>query len=112
MDFFRKCHAALRENGILTTQGECIWLHFEMLEKMNEFIGKVFAKVQYAWISIPTYPSGSIGFWICSKGGYACNHPIRSLPPEQQAKLKYYTPEIHEAAFVLPAFARAKLCNN
>lgn len=112
VDFFRKCHGALRENGILCTQGECVWLHLDLLQKMSSFIGTVFAKVQYAWTSIPTYPSGTIGFWVCSKGGFSCRRPIRELPPLQQSQLRYYTPEIHEAAFALPAFVRAKLPPN
>jgi len=36
--------------------------------------------------------------------------PLRSWPQDEEEKLcKYYSKEIHEAAFVLPTFARKAL---
>jgi spermidine synthase len=35
--------------------------------------------------------------------------PVRELPEDQSDTLNYYTPEIHEAAFVLPKFMKKKL---
>jgi len=51
---------------------------------------------------VPTYPSGVIGFSFCSKK----HEPLDF--DEEKAKelkdLKYYTPDIHRAAFALPKF--------
>ena len=51
-----------------------------------------------------SYPSGQIGFIIATKGRGSCKKPLRK--PVDESVLKYYTSEIHEAAFVLPAFAK------
>lgn len=48
---------------------------------------------------------------ICSKDPNAnVKKPVRSWSQEEEEKLcKYYSKEIHEAAFVLPTFARKAL---
>ena len=51
-----------------------------------------------------SYPLGQIGFIIATKGRGSCKKPVRK--PVDASVLKYYTSEIHEAAFVLPAFAK------
>jgi spermidine synthase len=56
-------------------------------------------------ISVPTYPSGSIGVCVASKMRPVTT-PLRTPSPELAAQLKYYTPEIHKAAFQLPAFTK------
>lgn len=67
--------------------------------------------VEYAYTTIPTYPSGQIGFMVCCKdGGRDVRKPVRSWKPaEEEALCRYYNKEIHEAAFVLPTFARKQL---
>ena len=73
---------------------------------------KFFNHVEYSIVSIPTYPSGQIGVILCSKGN-SCKTPVRSLESaiskEDEEKLKYYTPEVHTASFVLPKFAHKLL---
>jgi spermidine synthase len=39
-------------------------------------------------------------------GRTTCKKAERNPSDEVQADLKYYSPELHQAAFVLPAFAR------
>lgn len=51
-----------------------------------------------------SYPSGQIGFIVATKGRGSCKKPVRN--PVDESVLKYYTSEIHEASFVLPAFAK------
>ena len=46
----------------------------------------------------------------CKDANRNVRKPLRSWTPEEEDKLcKYYTKEIHEAAFVLPNFARKAL---
>jgi spermidine synthase len=54
-----------------------------------------------------SYPSGQIGFIIATKGRATCKKPVRK--PVDEAVLRYYTPELHEAAFVLPAFCKRQI---
>jgi spermidine synthase len=72
---------------------------------------KVFPVVRYAWSSVPTYPSGQIGFLICSNDAQIDpSKPRFTFSKEfETSKLKYYDANIHEAAFVLPGFARRVL---
>lgn len=47
--------------------GECQWLHLELIKEMRNFCKTLFPVVEYAYGTIPTYPSGQIGFMLCSK---------------------------------------------
>lgn len=46
--------------------GECQWLHLELIKEMRTFCKTLFPVVDYAYTTIPTYPSGQIGFMLCS----------------------------------------------
>jgi spermidine synthase len=99
-------YGSLREGGIVCTQGECFWLHLELIRPLVNSISTFYTSVGYAYTMIPTYPSGQIGFILATKGRGACSEPSRQPDEETLKTFKYYTPEIHKAAFVLPAFAR------
>jgi spermidine synthase len=104
--FYTAMFKSLREGGIVFTQGECIWLHLQLIRPLIAQISKFFTTVEYAYTTMPTYPSGQIGFICGTKNGKSCKKPVRQLPPEVLNTLQYYSPELHEACFVLPAFAR------
>jgi spermidine synthase len=104
--FYKALHGSLREGGIICTQGECVWLHVDLIQPLIKAIQPLFTTVEYAYCTIPSYPSGQIGFIIATKGGKGCRNPVRAPEESVQKELKYYTPDIHSAAFVLPAFAQ------
>eukprot|EP00934_Nitzschia_sp_Nitz4_P000486 Nitzschia sp. Nitz4//scaffold119_size111653//89087//90063//NITZ4_004207-RA/size111653-processed-gene-0.197-mRNA-1//-1//CDS//3329533887//486//frame0 len=104
--FYNAMYKSLREGGIVCTQGECMWLHLNLIKPLVNSISQTYASVEYAYTTIPTYPSGQIGFIVATKGRTTCKKPEREATPEMLASLQYYTPELHGAAFVLPAFAR------
>ena len=104
--FYKAMHGSLREGGIVCTQGECIWLHLQLIRPLVNSISTFYSSVGYAYTTIPTYPSGQIGFILATKGRGGCSEPARQ-PDEETAKgFKYYSSELHKAAFVLPAFAK------
>lgn len=128
--FYESARKCLRDNGIICTQGECMWLHLDMIYDVMHSTKSIFPVVDYAYTCIPTYPCGQIGFILASKTGTLRTHPIyhgrsaltssmgaeQSLrrlkrSPEDQllSQLKYYSPEIHSAAFVLPKFVTDRL---
>ena len=109
--FYESMRAALAPGGIVCTQGECIWLHLPLISSVITACGAIFPTVEYAYTTIPTYPSGQIGFVICSLDNRegAARLPARLPAPAMDAALKYYTPQLHSAAFVLPAFAQKAL---
>ncbi|KAK9840073.1 hypothetical protein WJX74_002937 [Apatococcus lobatus] len=117
-DFFEAMHRALKPGGIVCTQAESMWLHMDIIKELARMCHEVFANgtVQYAFTTIPTYPSGQIGFMICSKHS---EKPLDPRKPSQAAPeaaagsqhgpLRYYSSDVHSAAFVLPKFAREAL---
>ncbi|KAI8577011.1 hypothetical protein K450DRAFT_253956 [Umbelopsis ramanniana AG] len=109
--FFELMKNALTHNGIISTQGECMWLHLPLIKEVQTFCRTLFPVVEYAYTTIPTYPSGQIGFMMLSKDKeLTLKKPLRKWTPEQEAKLcRYYNSEIHAAAFVLPQFAKAAI---
>ncbi|KAK3209875.1 hypothetical protein GRF29_44g911412 [Pseudopithomyces chartarum] len=110
--YFELLNGALREGGVITTQGsENQWLHMPLIVNLKKACKEVFPNVEYGYTTIPTYPSGQIGFMVCSKdASLDLKKPLRSWSAEEEEKLcKYYSKEIHEAAFVLPTFARKAL---
>uniref|UniRef100_M8C776 spermidine synthase n=1 Tax=Aegilops tauschii TaxID=37682 RepID=M8C776_AEGTA len=69
--------------------------------------------VNYAWTTVPTYPSGVIGFMLCSTEGPSVDfqHPVFSIEEDEystksKGQLKFYNSEFHTASFCLPSFAR------
>lgn len=83
------------------------WLHLDLIKDLKKSCGEVFPVAEYAYTTIPTYPSGQIGFMVCSKDPKAdVSKPLRTLSDEKEAELyRYYNKHIHAASFVLPTFA-------
>ena len=107
--FFKSLRESLRPGGIVCTQGECIWLHLDIISGVLKDCADLYPVVDYAYTTIPTYPSGQIGFMVSSKGPKPANVCVPTRKPDPKMNLKYYTSDIHRAAFVLPAFAESKI---
>lgn len=103
--FYQSMKAALKPGGIIGSQSESLFLHHDIVTRLIAMSQKIFDKCAYAIIFVPTYPSGNIGTCVASLGP-EITLPVRTPSPELQAKLRYYSPAIHEAAFKLPEFGR------
>lgn len=110
--FYQNLYDALRENGRSCCQGESMWLHLPLIEKLVRECGEPFAAAEYASTQIPTYPCGQIGLLVCTKSSdVSVSSKMPARVDESVVKnCRYYSPEYHSAAFVLPAFAANKLC--
>ncbi|CAN0892903.1 Spermidine synthase 1 [Linum grandiflorum] len=112
--FFQSVANALRPGGVVCTQAESIWLHMHIIEDIVTNCRQIFkGSVNYAWTTVPTYPSGVIGFMLCSTEGTAMDfkHPTSLIDMntdynKARGPLKFYNSEIHAAAFCLPSFAK------
>jgi spermidine synthase len=103
--YFKLLHDALAPGGSISTQGECLWLHLPLIKDTNTMVKEIFPTVDYAFTTIPTYPSGQIGFCLASKDADRdLKNPLRKVPGT-----KYYNEEVHRAAFALPEFAKQVL---
>lgn len=104
-EFYESVHAALKDDGVVASQSESIFLYPDIVKRLYGFTRELFKYNGYAFIAVPTYPAGSIGVCIASKAN-PVKKPLRQPDSGLEKVLKYYTPEIHEAAFALPAFTR------
>lgn len=103
--FYEDMFLALNAEGIIVTQAESFFYDEEIIKSLFSFIKEIYPIAEYYYTMVPTYPSGVIGFTFCSKK----YHPIKNFNPEKVlslGNLKYYNPEIHQASFILPNFAR------
>ncbi|KAK9322217.1 Spermidine/spermine synthase [Lipomyces orientalis] len=109
--YFELLNDALTEKGVITTQAENIWLHMPLIRDLKKACAEVFPVAEYAYTTIPTYPSGQIGFMVCSKDPERkVDVPTRVTEPEKEKELfRYYNADIHRAAFILPTWARSFL---
>ncbi|XP_013653305.2 spermidine synthase 1-like [Brassica napus] len=109
--FFQSVARALRPGGVVCTQAESLWLHMDIIEDIVSNCRDIFkGSVNYAWTSVPTYPSGVIGFMLCSTEGPHVDFKVPVSPLDDSSSkssgpLKFYNSEIHSAAFCLPSFA-------
>lgn len=87
------------------------WLHLSLITDLKKACKEVFPVAEYAYTTIPTYPSGQIGFMVCCKDATRnVKEPLRSWSREEEEKLcRYYNADIHRASFILPNFARKAL---
>ncbi|XP_022723766.1 spermine synthase-like isoform X4 [Durio zibethinus] len=115
--FFETIARALRPGGVLCNMAESMWLHTHLIEDMISICRETFkGSVHYAWASVPTYPSGVIGFLICSTEGPQVDfvnpiNPIEKLEGAYHHKreLRFYNSEMHKAAFALPSFLKREV---
>ncbi|KAI9208866.1 Spermidine/spermine synthase [Polychytrium aggregatum] len=112
--FYNLMRQSLLPGGIICIQGECQWLHLDLIKEVLDNSRKIYPTVEYAWCSIPTYPSGQIGFVLCcNEAGRDLKAPVRKFSPEfESTHLRYYNSDVHRAAFVLPNFAKIALTKN
>ncbi|KAI3651723.1 hypothetical protein MP228_003026 [Amoeboaphelidium protococcarum] len=123
--FFVLLKESLRDGGILCSQGECQWLHLDIIKSVLGKLRNLFPQVEYAQTCIPTYPCGQIGFFMAAKFS-ADVHDIKKVVDGKRCdgessqsaltrkdcdNLKYYNYDIHQAAFILPSFTRNYLKN-
>ncbi|EFJ52441.1 hypothetical protein VOLCADRAFT_55771 [Volvox carteri f. nagariensis] len=123
--FFEALHRAVRPGGIVCTQAESLWLHLDIIKALADMCTEVFqgGSVSYATTTIPSYPSGQIGMLVCAKARSGAegegDGPLDPRIARQQepgplpalgvGELRYYSHEVHSAAFALPVFAKKAL---
>ena len=107
-DFYADLKKALRPGGVVATQAESPWLLPDVVRQLIDAARSNFKNVDYAAISVPTYPTGMIGCCVASD-----DHIPESpdgVPDEKMLKkLRYYNDSVHRAAFAKPRFVEELL---
>lgn len=110
--FYRNCRARLTERGVLITQNGVPFVMPEAVTAPVAALRTVFADVALYLADVPSYSGGAMAF------GWAAMDPdLRQVSEAALAARlagldfapKYYTPEVHKAAFALPGHVLALL---
>lgn len=103
--FYRACHSALSEGGILVQQSESPLVHADKIiypmRKAMQSAG--FADVQTLFFPLPVYPTGWWSATLTCKGktlGFAREKAASA----REFSTHYYNAAIHQAAFAQPEF--------
>ncbi len=101
-EFFRKLKQRLNPGGVIVAQAGSPIFHLEHLKQQALMLKDIYPNVYFFCGPVPTYPGGSWCYVFLSENRLPWDK--KQAPP---AGLKYYTTDIHEAAFVLPGFMKA-----
>lgn len=110
-EFYKLVKESLTENGIVSSQAESIFYHEMIIDKILRERREIFDRVHYYYTLVPSYPSGMIGFAFSSMK----SDPFTYLLKERANKLgncRYYSYNMHKAAFTLPVFAHKFTLSN
>ncbi|MGM7703119.1 polyamine aminopropyltransferase [Pseudalkalibacillus sp. Hm43] len=101
--FYEGISKALKEDGIFVAQTDNPWFKADLISQVNRDVKEIFPVTRLYTANIPTYPSGLWTFTIGSK-----KHDPLKVEEDRfhDIETKYYTKELHAAAFALPKFVR------
>ncbi|TSB44966.1 spermidine synthase [Alkalicoccobacillus porphyridii] len=99
--FYEGISKALNEDGVFVAQTDNPWFQQELIRNVYKDIKEIFPITRVYTANIPTYPSGLWTFTIGSK-----KHDPLEVSEDRFHEIdsKYYTKDIHRAAFALPKF--------
>lgn len=101
--FYQGIYDALTEEGIFVAQSDNPWFHGDLIRKVFADVKDIFPITRLYTCNIPTYPSGMWTFTLGSKKHDPLQVDKSAIP---ELDTKYYTPDLHHAAFVLPKFVQ------
>jgi spermidine synthase len=112
--FYRDCKRALRDGGLLVTQGESPLFQEKAFKGVNACLKGIFGadKVHTLLFFAPSYPTGMWSHQVAAKGSL---NPAKDFSADaaraftSKHNLKYYSEKVHEAAFQLPGFVKTML---
>jgi len=108
-EFYESIYRALRPDGIFAAQTESPFLNKELIGRVYGSVRSIFPVARLCLANIPTYPSGLWSFTLGSKQYDPAQGPAATAEDMANQGLRYYTPEMHRAVFVLPPFVQALL---
>ncbi len=105
LSFFRAAREALAPGGLYAAQSQGPLFEARGMRRIAGAIRKAFPRVDFYLAGVPTYPGGVWSFALAAAGGKTpAARPPRPLPPGVETR--YYSAEVHRAAFALPPYVR------
>lgn len=102
-EFYRSVSRALSADGVFVAQTESPFFNRDLIRRIHEALRRVFPLVRLYLASIPTYPGG---LWTISLGSKGPDPLGADLSRSEGLGTRYYSRDIHKAAFVLPPFVQ------
>lgn len=99
--FYENVFQVLKDDGMLVVQSDSPYYHPDVVRMAYNGIAGLFPLTRLYLANIPTYPSGLWSFTIGSK-----KHDPQNLVQEYDKGCRYYTRNLHQAAFNLPALVQ------
>lgn len=99
--FYAGISKALKEDGLFVAQSDNPWFKADLIAKVQSDVKEIFPITRLYTANIPTYPSG---LWCFTLGSKKYDPLAVSEERFHEIETKYYTKELHKAAFVLPKF--------
>jgi len=101
--FYQGIFEALKDDGIFVAQTESPFLTSKLIKGIFSDIKSIFPITKLYLAYVPTYPGGMWSFTLGSKkyDPEAINE--KDIP---DTNTRYYTPQVHKAAFALPVFVQ------
>ncbi|MDH3918058.1 MAG: polyamine aminopropyltransferase [Rhodospirillales bacterium] len=109
-DFYESCKTCLAPGGVLVTQNGVPFLQSGELAATMACLRPLFADASCYLATVPTYVGGPMAFGWASDDAALRQTPVEVLKDrlaEAGIETRYYTPEVHLAAFALPPYIAA-----
>ncbi|MGE5537363.1 MAG: polyamine aminopropyltransferase [Gemmatimonas sp.] len=106
-DFYAACKRCLTPRGILVTQNGVPFLQGDELATTRKRLRKLFNDTAFLFVPVPTYIGGAMALSWSSLDPKNRTVSLATLTRRFRAsriRTRYYTPEIHRAAFAVPAY--------
>ena len=106
-DFYSACRRRLAEGGVLVAQNGNIFTQLEEVSTTAARLTPLFEDAAFYTAAVPTYLGGPMAFaWATDDPGLrrVSLNVLRDRYEESGIETRYYTPEVHQAAFALPRF--------
>lgn len=110
--FYRNAKARLAPGGVIVTQNGVPFLQPAELTSTIEKFRRLFAVASCYLATIPTYVGGPMAMGWGTDDASLTEVPVETLRARLTAagfETRYYTPEVHKAAFALPRYVEAVL---
>jgi spermidine synthase len=104
--FYANVYKVLKDDGMLVVQSDSPYYHPDVVKMAFNGIKEIFPLTRLYLANIPTYPSGLWSFTVGSKK-YDPQEPCHS----HQEGCRYYSLELHKAAFQLPVLVEQLIGN-
>lgn len=100
-EFYRQVYDALKEDGLFVAQTESPFFNKDIIKQVQKTLSGIFPISRLFYGVVPTYPGGA---WTFSMGSKKYD-PLDVKPGDiPELGTRWYSPLVHQSAFVLPPF--------